>query len=105
MINIGQKCSPVTAVVLKGGRFTRFAVPMFHREGDRDVPDGLINILARGDYQFRRGDQIKMVTITGANVRNSKYFTLFAEIEYFTEAEIKAEPNRELLDANIPDDL
>lgn len=104
MIALNTKYMPVTARIMKGGKYTRFAIPQFHREGDKDVQDGLINVLVRGDYRFKRGDYIKILKITGAN-RQGNYFTLIAEIEYIAEEEYLAEPNSELLADNIPDDL
>ena len=105
MIYRNKEYAPVSALVIRNGKHTSFGVPQFHREGGKDVQDGFINIMADGTYDFHRGDLILIKEIRGANLRNEKYFTLFAKIELIPQAEKKAEPNRNLLDENIPDDL
>lgn len=104
MITLNTDIFPVKATVIMGGRFTSFGVPQYHREGDRDVSDGFINVNVRGEYNFHRGDLIRIKEITGAKVTNGKWFAVFADIEYVSMTEQIAEPNRELLE-NIPDDL
>ena len=107
MLLCGRSYQPVKATVLKGGAFTAFGVPMFKRDkaSNRDVPMGFVNVLVQGEYDFHRGDSIKILEITGVNVKDSKYFTAFARIEYIPLMEQKAEPNRDVLANNIPDDL
>lgn len=105
MISINAKYQPVAALILQGGKYTRFAVPQFHRQGDKDVADGFINILAKGDYDFHRGDTIRILRITGANVISAKYFSIFAEIEHIPAMIAKAEQNSKLLEHDIPDDI
>ena len=104
MIRPNMELSPVKATAIMGGKYTSFGVPQFHREGDRDVSDGFINVNAKGEYDFHRGDLIRIKEITGAKVSQSKWFTVYAEIEFITMTEKRAEPNRKLLES-IPDDL
>ena len=105
MISINMKYSPIASTILKGGKYTRFAIPQFHRQNDVDVKDGLLNVITKGSYYFHRGDMIKIKKITGANVINRQYFAIFAEIEYISEEMDRAEPNSELLENDIPEDL
>lgn len=104
MIALNKEYEPVNALTMRGG-YISFGLPVRHHDGEKYIEDGFINIVTKGEYDFHRGDSITIKQITGANVRSSKYFTIFAKIEYKSKAQRKAEPNRELIDENIPDDL
>lgn len=104
MIQINKEYQPINALRMRDG-YTSFGVPISHHNGERLIDDGYINVVVKGDFDFHMGDRITIRQITGANIRNNKYFTIMAKIGYKTKAEHLAEPNRELIDANIPDDI
>lgn len=110
MIKVGMKFKPYSARVAKGGEYTSFALPQNHRNpnGNGLIPDGFINLLVKGEYNFERGDIIKVLKIDGAELRNwngRQFFSVYGEIEY-TPASVKlSEPNQDILDGDIPEEM
>ena len=110
MIKVGMKIRPYAARVTKGGEYTAFSLPQNHRNpnGSGLIQDGFINLLVKGEYDFEKGDTIKVLKIDGAELRNWKgrqFFSLYGEIEY-TSASVKlSEPNKDILDGDIPEEM
>ena len=106
-VKVGKALKPYKAVIQKGGEFTVFSCGMYHFDKSKGVKvkDGFIQVLVRGSYDFKQGDEILIKEITGADVYMSKYYSIYADIEYITKEEKVAEPNKDILDEDIPDDL
>ena len=105
MIRLNGEYFPIKAVSLKNGAYTSFGVPLYHREGEKEVTDGFVSIVAKGEYNFHRGDSIKVLDITGVNMKDGKYVSMFCNIKYKTNMKVKETPNRDVIDRDIPDDL
>ena len=106
MLLLDKEYMPVKAVVLNGGAQTSFSVPQYKRIDGVEVPQGFIGVLAAGEYPcLMRGDKIILRKITGANVKDGKYFSVFAEIEYIAAEDDIPEQNKQMLYDNIPEDL
>ena len=108
MITKGKKCKPVNAVIRGNGKYTVFSVPQNHLENNGYVRDGFIQIMANGAYDFTKGDTLLVKDITGAGLRSygdRSYFTIYAEIEYFSHEKMLAGDNLKTLEDDIPDDL
>ena len=106
-VKTGKEYKPCSYKIVLGGEFTAFSIPQAHknRQTGEYEQDGFINVLARGLHEWNKGDVIKIKKITGADLKQEKYFSVYADVEVITVAEKKAEPNKEILDDNIPDDL
>lgn len=110
MIKVGMTFKPYSAKITKGGEYTSFSLPQNHRNpnGVGLIQDGFINLLAPGEYNFERGDTIKVLKINGAELRNwngRQYFSIYGEVEY-TPASVKlSEPNKDILNGDIPEEL
>lgn len=108
MLIEGGSYAPVSAKIVADGKYTQFVLPMQHRVGNKYRFDGYMNILAKGTYGvFREGDEIKLVHITGLNLRKwggAMFYSAYADIEYKSAHQTKASVNEELLD-ELPDDL
>lgn len=110
MIKLGQTYQPYSAKITKGGKYTSFSVAQKHRNPYKEgyINDGFINVLVAGEYNFERGDSIKITKINGAELRlwnGKQYFSIFAGVEY-TPASVKlSEPNTDILNGDIPEEL
>lgn len=110
MLKVGKEYKPYSAKITKGGEHTQFSMPQSHRnpDGRGYIRDGFINVLAKGSYDFHEGDAIVIKQINGATViswNGKQYFSIYADIEYKSVEEQKAEPNKGILEDDIPDDL
>ena len=94
---------------MKGGRFTRLAIPQRHRIGDKFWNDGIIYVLTKGEYNFHEGDTVIIKNIYGANITMSQdkkqFFTLYADIEQRTVFQQRAGDSLQTLEDDIPDEL
>ena len=108
MLTEGKSYAPVSSKIIAGGKYTQFVLPMQHRVGNKYRFDGYVHLVAKGTYGvFREGDEIKILHLTGVNLRkyNSNiYFSAYAEIEYKSAYQTMTSGNEELLD-ELPDDL
>ncbi len=110
MVKIGQTFQPYSAKITKGGKYTSFALPQKHRNpyAEGYINDGFINLLVPGEYNFERGDTIKVLKINGAELRlwnGKQYFSLYGEIEYKPSTVVLSEPNADILNGDIPEEL
>lgn len=113
MIEVEKPIYPYSARILSGGKRTEFSCPQYTRKPDgKWRPDGFINVIAKGQYDFRKGDMIIVhaADISGVNRQEphpgSTYVSLFVEkVDHMTKQQVVEEPTRELLDDNIPEDL
>lgn len=109
MIKVGGEYQPFSMKIIEGGKYTQFAIPQRHIEyGSQQINDGVVNFVAKGEYDFEKGDLIIIKQIEGAKLKKYKgkqYFSLLGSIEVKTQAEKQAGQHWQTLNDNIPEDL
>ena len=109
MVKVGKVYAPVSARIIKGGQYTQFSISQRHKGADRKyIKDGFINVLVNGEYVFNKGDTIKILKQTAANLiswNGKQYFSIYAEIEYITAEQRDFDDTFQGMDEDIPEEL
>lgn len=86
MLKVGGEYRPISSKVVELGKYTQFSIPQSHKDKGKYVKDGFINVLAPGEYDFKKGDIITISEITAATLRyynGRQYFSLYATVEVY----------------------
>lgn len=111
MIKWGKEYRPYKAEIVKGGEYTVFHIPQYHKTQQGQHRDGFIQIVVKGTHNFAQGDTIKIKAEHTTGIDRQEYngrvnVSLFCnEIEVKTTEDKLAEPNKDILSDDIPDDL
>lgn len=94
MGRVGGLYRPIGAYIEKGGRYTRFVLPEYHFvQNVGNVSDGQTMVTVKGEYHWKLGDFIKIISISGWRLYKSnagkQYFTIKAEIEYIEKESVE----------------
>lgn len=89
MLKVGGEYRPCASKVVGLGKYTEFSIPQIHKANGKYIQDGFINVLAQGEYDFKKGDTITISEITATTLiayEGKQYFSVYAIVDFHKKA-------------------
>lgn len=104
MLKIGGVYRPCASKIVGLGKYTEFSIPQAHKANGKFIQDGFINVLAPGEYDFKRGDTITISEITGATLitfNGKQYFSVYATVDFHKK---EVDPTKQIIEEDISEE-